>query len=353
MSNHSSSVSGPSSGADLYGVLGVPPGADLRTIRTAYRRRARETHPDQGGSAEEFHTIQAAWEVLRSDSARAAYDRSRSGGQAAAGDSADDVDAVRYGRGGTWTVPTARARRGAERGAERSASGTAHLPSVYRPDLADPRPLSLPLTSQRVHGDFRSEGLFSRGKIQRRHDRSVEILQRHVLEDLPAARLFNDVLLDPPSQDRRGRRRASGGERAEHVLVCGHALTVVYSLVVPTPAASWDGRVLRAAGRGLALPDLAAQAQRLRETLSRRLLDEHAVQAPLSIGHQIMLHSPDGGLLSPVVEVTRGEVPAPMAAGRAARSIVEQLATTSQANLVDRHLLAVLRDQLNAPDGSG
>lgn len=351
MSNQTSPRSGAPSGADLYGVLGVPADADLRTIRIAYRRRARQLHPDMGGSAEEFHKVQAAWEVLGSEVDRAAYDRSRREGGAAPGEAADDVDAVRYGRGGTWTAPSSRARRASERGAQRGASGSAHRPAVYRPELSEPKPLSLPLTSQRVHGEFRAQGLFSRGKIQRRHEHSVEVLQRHVLGELPAARLFNDVLLEAPTTDRRGRRRGSGGERAEHVVVCGDTLTVVFSLEVPTPAASWDGQVLRAAGRGLALPDVADQARRLRETLQRRLLDEHAHRPGLNVGHQIMLHSPDGSLLSPVVESTRRGDRPPSAPGRAARSIVEQLATSEEANVVDRYLLAVLRDQLIAPDG--
>ncbi|GAB3187647.1 J domain-containing protein [Nesterenkonia suensis] len=352
MSNHSSSSG--ASGADLYGVLGVPPEADLKTIRSAYRRLARDSHPDRGGSAEEFHRIQAAWEVLRSTDARAAYDRARQHGRTPTDGSGDDVDTVRYGPAGTWTAPGARSRGSAERGAQRSASGSAHLPPEYRPDLSDPRPLSLSLTSQRVHGELRAQGLFSRGRVQRRHERTIEVLRRHVLSELPAARLFNDVLLDPPAggprAERTGRRRRSPGQRAEHVLVCGDRLTVVFSLEVPTPAASWDGQMLRAAGRELVLPDLAAQARRLRETLMQRLLDERGHEALLTVEHQVILHSPDGGLLSPVVETTRAGGSAPQAAGRATRRIVGQLASSAQANVVDRHLLAVLRDQLASPE---
>lgn len=348
-----SNLSSPgASGADLYGVLGVPPEADLKTIRIAYRRLARENHPDRGGSAEEFHRVQAAWEVLRSEESRAAYDRTRRDGRSAPGEAPDDVDAVRYGPAGTWAAPSGRGRGGSERGAQRTASGAAHLPPEYRPELSDPRPLSLSLTSQRVHGEFRAHGLFGRGRLQRRHERTLEVLRRHVLDELPAARLFNDVRIDAPAVDRRGRRRASSGERAEHVIVCGDRLTVVFALEVPTPAASWDGQVLRAAGRSLALPDLAAQGRRLRDTLVRRLLDERAHEVRLAVDHQVILHSPDGSLLSPVVEAPRSGDGAPLAAGRAARAIVGQLGTSPRANVVDRHLLAILRDQLASPDES-
>ncbi len=47
--------------ASPYEVLGVEPDADDEAVRTAYRRRAKETHPDQGGSAEEFQRVQTAY----------------------------------------------------------------------------------------------------------------------------------------------------------------------------------------------------------------------------------------------------------------------------------------------------
>jgi hypothetical protein len=46
-------------------VLGLSEGATREQIRQAYRRRARETHPDMGGSAEEFRRVQTAWDALR------------------------------------------------------------------------------------------------------------------------------------------------------------------------------------------------------------------------------------------------------------------------------------------------
>ena len=43
-------------------VLGVAADADLETIKAAYLRKAKETHPDVGGSDESFIQVQAAWE---------------------------------------------------------------------------------------------------------------------------------------------------------------------------------------------------------------------------------------------------------------------------------------------------
>lgn len=60
---------------DLYDVLGVPRDADDDTIKRAYRRKARELHPDTGGDEEEFKELTTAYEVLRNPQTRANYDR--------------------------------------------------------------------------------------------------------------------------------------------------------------------------------------------------------------------------------------------------------------------------------------
>jgi hypothetical protein len=57
-----------------YEVLGVPATASDDELRRAYRRRLRETHPDAGGRASEFHAVQGAWELVGTAEARAAYD---------------------------------------------------------------------------------------------------------------------------------------------------------------------------------------------------------------------------------------------------------------------------------------
>lgn len=52
----------------------MPATASDDELRRAYRRRLRETHPDAGGRAAEFHAVQGAWELLGTPEARAAYD---------------------------------------------------------------------------------------------------------------------------------------------------------------------------------------------------------------------------------------------------------------------------------------
>ena len=60
---------------DLYEILGVDQDADDDEIKRAYRRKARELHPDTGGDPEAFKELTAAYEVLNNPQARANYDR--------------------------------------------------------------------------------------------------------------------------------------------------------------------------------------------------------------------------------------------------------------------------------------
>jgi curved DNA-binding protein len=63
---------------DLYEILGVPRDADRDTIRKAYRKLARQNHPDlnPGDKAAEarFKEISKAWEVLEDAERRRNYD---------------------------------------------------------------------------------------------------------------------------------------------------------------------------------------------------------------------------------------------------------------------------------------
>ncbi|MDF2443811.1 MAG: molecular chaperone DnaJ, partial [Subtercola sp.] len=66
-----------------YEVLGVSPRSTDDELRRAYRRLLRETHPDTGGSAAEFHAVQLAWELVGTSTERAVYDSAAGAGRSA------------------------------------------------------------------------------------------------------------------------------------------------------------------------------------------------------------------------------------------------------------------------------
>lgn len=63
---------------DYYDVLGISRNADTQEIKTAFRRLARQYHPDvsqEPGAEEKFKELNEAYEVLSDDDKRARYDR--------------------------------------------------------------------------------------------------------------------------------------------------------------------------------------------------------------------------------------------------------------------------------------
>jgi hypothetical protein len=96
-------------GPDHYQLLGVARGASREQIAQAWRRRARDEHPDSrpGDAGDEvaarFRALAEAWRVLSDPGRRAAYDRALGRGRAAAGMPAAVSVPVRQARPGGVT----------------------------------------------------------------------------------------------------------------------------------------------------------------------------------------------------------------------------------------------------------
>jgi molecular chaperone DnaJ len=80
--------------SDFYAVLGVPRDANDDDIKRAYRRLARESHPDANpddpNAEERFKEVQLAYEVLKDPEKRERYDRFGVDGLRGAGPGGED-----------------------------------------------------------------------------------------------------------------------------------------------------------------------------------------------------------------------------------------------------------------------
>lgn len=67
---------------NYYEILGVPETASQDEIKKAYRKKAKELHPDKGGDENEFKKVTGAYDVLSDENKKINYDNQRKyGGQ--------------------------------------------------------------------------------------------------------------------------------------------------------------------------------------------------------------------------------------------------------------------------------
>ncbi|MBS3809040.1 MAG: J domain-containing protein [Desulfobacterales bacterium] len=63
-----------------YTILGISPDASSQEVKNAYRRLAKQYHPDhEGGDSGKFRDIQEAYSVLADSDKRRKYEQQRSG----------------------------------------------------------------------------------------------------------------------------------------------------------------------------------------------------------------------------------------------------------------------------------
>jgi len=60
---------------NLYDILGLPREAPMELIKTAYKNKAKEHHPDKGGDENDFKDLKFAYDTLRDPQCKAEYDK--------------------------------------------------------------------------------------------------------------------------------------------------------------------------------------------------------------------------------------------------------------------------------------
>jgi curved DNA-binding protein CbpA len=128
---------------DYYQILGVPPGADSEEIQSAYRRLAKEYHPDlhadSAVAAARMARVNVAKSVLLDRDTRASYDQLRAGRRRAVSHLTTDREpsqpTVRYapqpvGARPRYRVVSHRATRSAARGTFDRQTGILFLVAV-------------------------------------------------------------------------------------------------------------------------------------------------------------------------------------------------------------------------------
>ncbi|MDN5730549.1 MAG: molecular chaperone DnaJ [Yaniella sp.] len=231
---------------DYYQVLGVERDATAQEVKKAYRKKARELHPDHNPSeeaAEQFKTVTHAYEVLSNTEKRRNYDatghedgrRAGFGGAGAGGGFGgfSDIFETFFGGGGGGG-PMSRARRGQDAliathiDLEDAVFGTEQTIDVEtavrcdRCDGAAMEPGTHPETCTTCRGA---------GQISRPVD---SILGRMMTtEACPTCRGFGDVITDPCG-------KCSGQGRVRERV----------SFTVKIPAGVRDGTRIQLAGRG-------------------------------------------------------------------------------------------------------
>lgn len=253
--------------ADHYAVLGVSPDTGDAGIRRAFRRLSRRHHPDLGGDAETYRAVTIAYAVLSDPGRRARYDLSRpdlapgrraaaagsgGAGSGAAGPTASGTaprtsTAPRTGAAGP---PSGAAHR--RTGQAPTASGTASRPGTGRAQAPAPRGPAHVLDANGERVPAASGGadtlvtgrLARRGLIDRsRDERSTLItdLFEQLVRRLPAARMVLGA-------------QVPGAGRVDALIAVDRRVALVELLPTADVPHTWDGRILRAAGRPLRLP---------------------------------------------------------------------------------------------------
>lgn len=297
--------------ADFYDLLGVSRTANADEIKKAYRKRARQLHPDANpdnpDAAEQFKELSRAYTVLSDDQQRARYDQFGEAGVGGnGGPSMDDLfgggglgdifDAFFGGGGGGGGGPFGGGRRGPSgppRGQDMEvAVAITFEQSVFGDQI--PVDIKLPQSCEECHGSGAGEGTQPvtcsdcSGAGQIRRVRQSVLGQMVTSSPCPRCGGLGQIITTPCTTC-RGEGR----------------VTVDKTYHVDVPAGVVDGSTLRLTKRGAAGPrgggpgDLYVHLRVRPHDRYRREDDDLVTDVPISIaqaalGTKIVLATLDG-----------------------------------------------------------
>ncbi len=301
-----------------YRVLGVSVTASADEIKSAYRRKVRETHPDLGGNPAEFDQVRRAFEVLSDSTSRANYDRSfgsaRPAGQPRPSSQYDDAA----------SRPSATFTSDSNGG---KAKTRATDPAIFVPPFVDGQysELTKAQAMQRVYGAPRKRGLFSQRSRLEREARVIKMLMSNILEAFPSARLVN------------GLHTPHGRGYIDHAVLAGYRLALIDSMMLPEGVYQWDGQTLRREGRVIEPPRLIDSVRMMQ-----------AVFPELNVMGFAIVLTPNGSPFEPVIDEARranSEFSSALEVTNSANAMRELkmfLGSGPQPNVVDTNLYARL-----------
>lgn len=130
-------------GKSYYDILGVPKDADEKTLKSAYRKKAMEYHPDRNpGSAvaeAKFKEIGEAYEVLSDPLKRQTYDRFGKQGQHTGPASSPGSPTGDVFDSGFWGKHTPRGYRSSSSGQAGSTFNFSDIPSSEQKTTSPPQ----------------------------------------------------------------------------------------------------------------------------------------------------------------------------------------------------------------------
>ncbi len=250
---------------DYYQVLGVSPEADDKTIKAAYRKLARQYHPDVSSEKDaeaRFKEVAEAYEVLRKPDKRAEYDELRQayqqrgrqrapGGDGFAGAESfnmgefeDFLNSV-FGGGGGFS-------------GFRGAESFSQQPFSQQPFSQQGRDLEMemPVFLEETLKDTAKPVRFRVPEVDE-HGRMREVT-RSVNVKIPAG-VTDGARIRVKGQGAPGMGNAPSGDLYLHIRLVPHPLFDVegHNLIITVPLAPWEA----ALGAKIPLPTLSGKIQ--------------------------------------------------------------------------------------------